>query len=112
MKKTEKMLFAVFLLLIILSVFPFSDPVKYLLFSVPSGWLASVLCGGDFLLENSAAVVELEDVRILIPASCSGTVFFLLLSLLMILYGKMKWLWIGLIAGWFVNALRVLAVAA
>lgn len=110
MTKKRKILSVFFLILLLLSGFSFADPVKLCLFSVPSGLIVSVLSGGRFLLEDGAAAVELPDVLIRLPASCSGTVFFLLLSLLMILYKRERLLWLGWIAGCFVNALRVLAV--
>ena len=102
-----------FLILVLLAVSGHAlfDPVKLFGFCIPAAYcFTAPLGGGTFTLEEGMAVVILENVRVLVPPSCSGMTFFLLAAFLFPVYGQWKYVLFGYPFSLFVNGIRILAV--
>ena len=56
------------------------------------------------------AAVILDNVRVLVPPSCSGMTFFLLAAFLFPVYGQWKYILLSYPYSLFINGLRILAV--
>ena len=108
----NKVVCVLILLGIIFSQLPVADPVEFYLFCIPSAYcFAAPLSGGYFYLEPGQAVIAFENYRILVPPSCSGMLFFLLLALLFPIYRKWQYVIISYPIALLANGLRIIAVS-
>ena len=112
MSNGNKLSCVLILLFALLSTLPLFDPIKLYLFCIPSAaGITAPLSGGTFSLEPGMAVIQLEGLKILVPPSCSGMTFCLILAFLFPVYGKWKYCFLSYPIALAANGLRILAAA-